>query len=289
MMLERAWLDDLKIHDVADLANMVYALEGTNLGESPEPRVDSTSRPRAHGSTNRTRFYQPRIVQLTGYCSGSSPFATSQALDALKAKLALDGEPVVLKFRRVGGVEDERMLVVPASKLDAPIQGWESIVKWGQTLEAPDPRIYSETLKAGAYDPTGAGSGSGVTFPLEFPLEFTGPAGAQLNVENGGTYPTPPLLTITGPAATLVAIDNDSTGESIVFTGAGALAVADQLVVDVAAKTVKLNGVSGPELIDGRLTTWFELPSGLNLLRLRGTGFVAGQTQLAVTFRDARI
>jgi hypothetical protein len=36
-------------------------------------------------------------------------------------------------------------------------------------------------------------------------------------------------------------------------------------------------------------TTWFELAKGDNLIRLRGSGMVTGQTQLTVSWRDARI
>jgi hypothetical protein len=64
----------------------------------------------------------------------------------------------------------------------------------------------------------------------------------------------------------------------------------DTLQIDVRERHVVLNGITErPDLIDAAQTRWFDLEPGQNLIRLRGTGMVGGQTQLEVRHRDGRI
>jgi hypothetical protein len=95
-------------------------------------------------------------------------------------------------------------------------------------------------------------------------------------------------------------IDNLTTGESI-YTQSVSLAAGDQLVIypfetsdalfeiPTGRKRIELNGVNRPDLVDARLTRWWKLAPGENILRLRGSGMAGGQTRLDLRFRDARI
>lgn len=281
MQLASASLDDLNIGEAP------YGITSFQVG-SPAPRAVTDLRPSDHGATDDTRYYGPRIIELTGRIVAADAAALWAAADALKAKLAL-GAWRVLRFRRAGLTFDERVLVRVDSAVDIPlVLGTDRYLAFGVSLFAPDPRFYSDTLSQGSYDPTGSGAG-GLVFPLTFPLGFNGAVGqAQLSVTNEGTIATPPVLVVTGPVLNPI-IDNDTTGQSI-YTRECDLSAGVTLAFDVAARSVVLGGTtSRPDLIDVSLTDWFYLPPGQNLLRLRGSGMSAGVTELAVTFRSARI
>jgi Siphovirus-type tail component, C-terminal domain len=281
-MLTSAYIDDLQIHGGAD-----YGLTAFQVG-SPAPRAVTDLRPSEHGATDDTRYYGPRTIEVVGRILADSTADLWPLADALKAALRL-GSWHVLKFRRAGLTQDERCLVRVDSPVDMPlVLGSTRMLQYGVSLFAADPRLYSDTLSSGSYDPTDSGTG-GLAFPLDFPLDFDVADGsAQLSVVNEGTISTPPSFTITGPV-TNPTIDNDTTGESI-YTQELALASGDILTLDVATRTVLLAGTtSRPDLIDVSRTDWFYLATGTNLLRLRGSGMSAGETGLSVTFRSARI
>lgn len=284
MMLDLAYVEDLLVHDVAAIGSSPYALRSVDLGSTPAPRQESSARPRAHGSTNRTRVYNARTVNLVGYCDAGDPESTRAALDELKRRLMLKGTPFRFTFRPLGASESYRITLVPSGEFQAPASGWEPFVRWAISCEAPDPRYYTDTPNGGAYFPFG--TSSGLRFPLLLPLRFEGDDSTYLTVENGGTIETPPTFTISGPG-TFAAIDNLTTSQSIYFD-ALTLTAGQTASVDVAARRFLFESAASPEYIDGRHTKWFELAPGPNQMRLRGSDFVVGTTALAVSFRDAR-
>lgn len=274
-MFETVYLDTLEVS--------VRRIRG--LG-TPIPRRDVLVRAQRHGSNDRTRHYEGRVVDLEGIIRGASDLAVWQAFDSLKAKLALGSEHV-LKFRRSGFSVDEQLTVIVAAagdddfSFDAP-----GVARWGVSLFAADPRIYSAVLKEQSYDPTSALLGGGVNFTLSFPLEFPTSTASHLELVNGGNFPSPPVLTIQGPVED-PSVDNDTTGETIdlrYIMGAN-----DVIVVDVGAREITLNGAERPDLLRVQDSTWWELAAGTNQIRMRGTGMSPGVTELTVQYRDARI
>lgn len=282
-MLTSAYIDNLQVHGGSN----GIGITGFQIG-SPAPRAVTDLRPSDHGATDATRYYGPRIIEVTGRIVGTDTADLWVRADALKGALAL-GSWHVLRFRRKGLDYDERALVRVDSPVDMPLTlGSSRHLPFGVSLFAADPRLYSDTESSGSYDPTDAGTG-GLFFPLVFPLDFDVADGsAQLSAVNEGTISTPPTFVITGPVVNPI-IDNDTTGESI-YTQNCALSAGDTLSIDVATRTALLEGTTArPDLIDVSLTDWFYLAPGQNLLRLRGSGMSAGETELAVTFRSARI
>jgi hypothetical protein len=287
-VIERAWIDDLKVHDVEELATIPYALSAVGgLGGSPAPKSSKTDRPRYHGSVVRSRWYQERVFELRGYVRGLDPGDALARLDTLKGALRL-GQERLLRFRRLGFPEDERIAFRVESELDAPLEGVRRLLKWGVTVVSGDPRIYSDTLKVANYDPTAAGVGSGIVFPIDFPIVFEGVGGLErLEVQNGGNVETPPILSITGPALNPI-VDLETTLESI-YTQNLELLADEVAVIDVAQRKLTIGSDLRSELVDPARSIWFELQPSTNHLRLRGSNFAAGTTDLAVSFRDARI
>lgn len=284
-MIAEAYLGELQIHGGASSCR----LTGFTIG-SPEPREVADLRPDDHGTVDETRLYGPRTFELVGRIVAADLEAMWDDLDAIKGALAL-GQVVTLRFLRDGRSSLERAEVRVAGAVDVPLApelGRTPMIRWGVSLRAPDPRIYSDTASSGAYDPTDGGTG-GLEFPLTFPLDFgTDDTAGRLTLENAGTIATPVVITITGPVVNPI-VDNDTAGLSI-YTRDLELLAGETVELDTLERGVLLGGTtSRPDLIDVELTDWWALLPGVNQLRLRGSGMSAGLTELAVSYRSARI
>lgn len=278
-----SWLDSLAIDGTTIPAwRTVKGLAG-----SPPPRQDLRDRSRRHGSIDRTEFYQPRMIEVDSAVLKGDPSDIFVALDVLKSAFAL-GTDHVLKFRRRGQATDERVLAKVAAELTADLAyDTQGVILWSVPLLAADPRIYNDTVTTARYSPSAADGG--LSFPLTFPLVFSGGSGASLmTVTNGGNFWTPAAFTVDGPADAGFSVVNETTGEELVTQGI-ALAEGDSITIDVDAREVTVAGTSRPDLINAAQTTWLELKAGDNWLRLHGSGFEDGVTALTVSYRDARI
>lgn len=283
-MIDTAHVDDEQIHDAGLGDRAVIALNG--LFGTPSPRADVFVKPRAHGATDYTEFYGPKVVEAVGIVKGATSAEAMLELDAIRALFALNGTDRVLRVRRSGFSFDEQVSFRVASELAAPLAGLRKTVRYSVSLFVPDPRVYSALERTDFYSPNPT-SGGGIDFPVVFPLTFVGAVGASsMVVTNEGTFPTPPVYTILGPALDPEII-NVTTGETIVLVGT--LIASDALVIDVPRRRVTLNGTERFDLIDPTSNVWAELRPGENELRLGGSGFSDGVTRLAVAFRDARI
>jgi len=259
--LETAYLDALKLWDCAD-ASYAIGLTSENLGSGPEPRVSSDGRPSADGSINRTRYWGPRIVELTGYVQGADKAERTATLDDLRGAFTLR-EAHVLRFTPAGQAQ-RRLAVVVASKLDAPMAGDPSVIEWGVTLEAPDPRMYVEALQAASFMP------------------FDGPS---VTIENAGSVAVPVVVEISSGDGTVAAIENVTTGEKIAFAPALVMDTSRHIVADTGARTLTDDGDPAPQFVDASETTWFELAPGSNEIGLDVTG-ASADLEVLLTWRD---
>ena len=282
-MLDSVYLEGLQIHDAGQ-----YALTQFDYNQ-PAPRSSLVTLARRHGSADFTSLYGPRSFQIAGEVWGATAANLWSAVDALKARLALDAADLTLTFTRTGRVA-QRCYVRPGGEWEFPMRGGGPFLAFSGSLVAADPRIYSDTLHSETYDPSVSATGNGLSFPLTFPLTFYGTASGNLSVENAGTFPTYPTLVVNGPATNPV-IENVTTGETITTTASLATS-SDSLWIDVGKREVRLNGSSGtlrPDLITVASTTFFDLEPGVTELRLTGTGFTLGSTYLQCDWRDAWI
>jgi hypothetical protein len=282
-MLDIAYVDDLQIHWTPQY--MLTAGGVTGLGGSPSPRMETSDRAQRHGLINQTQFYGGRTIGLKGIASGSSAANALDLVDTLKGKLALGGSHV-FRFTREGHSYSERCLVTVAAEVQADQDVPGKVVPWSCVLLAADPRIYTDDQRSGTYDPTASSTGGGAPLPVVFPIVFTTSTVTELVLVNSGNFKTPPLFTIKGPIINPI-LDNDTTSEHITLQAN--LGSQDTVVVDVAARSVLLNGASRPDLLTASATTWWDMIPGQNALRLRGTGMTPGVTLLTVQYRDARI
>jgi hypothetical protein len=278
-MLDSAFIDSNQI----PATNAVFLTKFSGFG-SPPSRANRIDKAQRHGQLDFTQFYSGRPLGLEGVVVGATPAAAWAQLDTLKGWLSL-GTAHTLIFTRTGFAVAEQCAITVEEflcEVDIP----QRVIPWQVTLVAADPRFYSAALKSGNYDPTLSSTGGGAALPVVFPIVFSTSTVTELILTNNGNFKSPPILTIKGPIVNPI-IDNDTTGESI--TLAATLGSSDVVVIDVNARTVKLNGASRADLLQAQSTTWWEMIPGDNKLRLRGTGALTGITLLTAQFRDARI
>lgn len=280
-MLDALYIDDYQLHDTATAS--VRRVRGFGV---PSARARRTARASADGDVDETRWRNGRVFEVEGELWHATPATLWGLFDDLKARLQLDATRT-MRFRRRGLTEDEQAVVTIDSMI-ADLDDTEGVISYAAILVAADPRIYGSVLRSGSYDPALAQSGGGVSFAgggVNFPLQFTTSTVSHLSLVNSGNTKTPPILNARGPVNNPT-LDNDTTGEK--FTLVGSLGSADTVVVDVATRSVKLNGVERKDLVDARPSTWWEMVKGTNQIRMRGTAMEAGKTLLTVQFRDAR-
>ena len=108
-------------------------------------------------------------------------------------------------------------------------------IQFSVQFACADPLIYSttqHTASTGLPSPT-----AGLSFNVTFPAAFGASAGGSVVVTNAGNYATRPVITITGPCINpYVSNGTDFMQFDI------SLAASDVLVIDMAAKSVVLNG-----------------------------------------------
>jgi hypothetical protein len=224
-------------------------------------------------------FEKGRPVILQGQVYADT--ATMETyFDTLKANWAPSTSLIPLYFKSPG--VDERLLFVKplGCRYD-----WESMRRYGCAdiqfkAYAEDPRIYTAEEQVVVIN-YGGEAGTGFAFSLGFDFSF-GPAipPTGANIPVGGSRPTPATLTIVGPITSPV-ITNDTLGVSLAFNLT--MTASDTLVIDLANRTVLLNGQNRRNTL--LVPNWFFLSPGSTFLRFgggNGTG-----SSLTVRYRDA--
>lgn len=255
------------------------------------PSVDlgDVDKPEEHGSWPGEPFGGERVVTFTGFISVQGDYlglgAAQRTLRSVTSFPTATEQPLIVQ--RMG----EKLLVwarISARSIPSEQAARVGYSKLALQWTASDPRRYSvdeHTEHCEIVTP----SGTGLVYPLTYPLTY-GPdvVAASVVCTNAYEADSPPRLVITGPVTTPL-IANVSTGTVLEYAVALASS-SDQLVIDVRAGTVLLNGVdrayartsnSGP-LAD------FVLAAGDNDLEFRAASSASGNA-LDVFWRDATI
>jgi len=216
-------------------------------------------------------------IEGTAYAS----VTTSETyFDSLKGNYAPVTSPIPLVLK-APGVAERVIFVKPRGvKYD-----WDTARRIGASpvqflMYAEDPRIYDNLLN-NIVIPFGGSATTGYAFSYGFNLSFgaTVPPNGQFII-NSGNRPTPALLTITGPVVD-PRITNDTDGKVLPFSIT--LLGGDTLVIDLAARTVVLNGTTNRR--SSMLSSdWFLFRAGSTFIRFGGA---SGSGTLTVSYRNA--
>lgn len=258
------WLEDRRITNIQGLPGMGM----------PGARSAIRVRPSGHGATNRSRWQKDRLITIEGYCKGETAAGATDQLDTLTAALwdAINADRLLRWRRDLSGIELQATVRFAGDDLQVSQEINGRVLRYQAHLHCPDPRAYGQTLTTDTGGVLSVAAG-GVIFPEPFPWLFNPSSGGQVTVTNGGTVSTPPVLRVYGYATSPI-VRLLTTGEEIRLTGE--VAAGDYMELDVAARTVRLNGTTlRNNLLDFSGSTWFEIPRGTHTLQLLSSTFDA--------------
>lgn len=230
-------------------------------------RDSVTMRPSYHGSVTRSRWRKPGLVTLEGRIVAPSADQAIVELDALKVPLldSVDTPARLLWQRGYDGTGAELQAYARlVEDVAVTHEAGGRILRFQATVRLDDPRGYGQSLLTSVGG--GLANEGGKTLPKTYPFTYNPDASGLAAVNNTGTRPTPAVLRVYGLAVEpqILLLDHDAR---IVLTGT--IPTGDFVEIDVADRTVRLNGTSPAQgMLVSPETTWFELPCGTSTLRL---------------------
>lgn len=259
-------------------SRVVLAEEGYGL-----PPIDYITQrgPLQHGVSVLDAFLQPRSIQVTirqnfkdraAYWNGRNSL-----LDAIRFNKSHTLEPGhLLKYMSNGEKRQIDVLIASGPGFSPKRGGWdENAFTEVLRFTANNPVWYDPTLRSTTFSV--ANSGSQLSFPATFPIEFNA-FGGTVNISYDGTWLEYPTILITGPITSPV-IENVTTGESIELDTT--IAAGRVVTVDLTygSKTVTFDDgtnyigyVSSDSDLDSfHLEPAPDAPGGVNEIRVGGS------------------
>jgi len=258
-VIVEAYIDDLKIHDVTGALPYKIALADFTGLNAPTPRSDRPSKARRHGQYELTSYYDGRAISLEGRVMDTDMAAFWVTVDDIKERFSLNGINHVLKWRRTGSTILHECGVSVSSDLVIDIRpGFiRPFATWNVDLIAADPRVYDTIIQTQTFATTA-------------------------NVTNGGNFSTPLIIAFNAPG-TNPGLRNDALSVeneiNLVYGGGGTV-----IVIDTAAREIKLDGTSRPDLINVLTTNFWSLAAGVNHLTKIG-----GAASVTLNWQDAYV
>lgn len=246
---------------------------------SPASTAVLTQRARGHGATSSEGFLRARIMTVEGLILAPSPYALSEAADALSAAVSLDRFPMLVS-------EHGRIRNVMAQRQDEVIFTYltDTIARYSIQIAARDPRKFGDLVTASTRLPFSEG---GLAFPVTFPVTFTGTSGTGvLRINNPGNTPAPVWLRIEGPIPpggwTVTHVGKQQT---VAFSTALTLGSGEFVTVDMDRKEVLAQG-QAPR--SGYVTSrgWFSLDPGDNDIAFSAQNY-SSTASLTITTKPA--
>lgn len=246
---------------------------------SPAPTLNLTQRARAHGSTAAESFLRSRVMTLEGLIHAPNLTALDDAFDRLNAAVTLDQTQMLVS--ETGGV---RVAMVQRQGEVIPEHITDKLGKYSILIVAKDPRKYGDLATFTTLLPSSSG---GATWPVTFPVTFTGVSNSgQVVITNPGNTQAPVWLRIDGPIpAGGWSVTHIAKQQTLTFASSLALAAGEFVTVDMEAREVLAQGQAPRSgYVTGR--GWFTLDPGVNTIAFSAQNYSAS-AQLTVTTRAA--
>ena len=221
--------------------------------ETPPIRNSTMNYSGKDGGLVTGQYYSPRLITITGFIISSTAQTHEQARRQLQEALPIreDLDFIVNTFADLEYISSVRLLDFKMSIID-PVGSQFKI-----DLFASDPNLYTGDIQSALVS---LEEGGGFLLPtVVFPIIFD-PGTAPTIVTNSGAVDVLPIITIEG-TATNPRITKTETGEYVeVQVTMGA---SDELIIDMANRTITLNGGS---IISFRESgsSWWDLDVGGN-------------------------
>jgi hypothetical protein len=236
---------------------------------APPVQVYSERLPTIPGARLVGTVVRDRAVSLSVKAQASSWAIAQTRWSTLVATLGQDGY-----LEATTGSTTRRLDLVYSGGLEGNGEGRNDALFWVSAV--PQYRAVSPYW----YDPlpvstaASLGGGTGVTFPLQFPMFFAVPNTAAQIVLTTGTAPTPWAFHATGPFSRIVVTDQ-TTGEVLDFTLA--VAAGQQIAWDTAVGQRRVLLDTGAQVQNvtyalSALSSFWYLRPGINTLTVTLTG-----------------
>lgn len=238
-----------------DSAGVAWALQGMEGWDSAEVRAEFAEREADHGAWASPVYLGSRPITLSGTVTAPDRMALEDALDRLRAAVALTDTLLVVYELTT----PKRAMVRRSGK---PLFAYvtDRIATYSVMVTAADPRRYSTSLESETTNlPSSSG---GLTPPLTPPLTSTAvTVSGEITAENEGTLETRAVFTIAGPADSPQILTSMPDGSVIFLNYTDILYSGDVLVIDTDAKTCILNGAVSRRRFLVTPTGWPTIPA----------------------------
>jgi hypothetical protein len=250
--------------------------------DTPDVRVDVTTKAEDHGSFLFAKYLQERRIIIEGSISaGTEDF--EDIIQAWKTAFSAQEEDLYLEMRFTGWPFARMIFCRPVRKYFA-VEPMYSIgyARYVLELVAADPRIYGVPLRRKEVLPKSA-SLFGIDFPIDFDVSFGGGDTGKLIVANQGDFRTYPLITVYGPASNIRLI-NENTDET--FRLNLTLGVGDFVAVDFNLRTIMLNDLTSRYNTLDITSVWWAIHPGNNSISFLADS-TSASTRASLDWRDA--
>lgn len=256
------FVEELQINSPTDSLQLGYLLATPIEGlDTPPIRMSSYNRVGENGLVIPSAFYDGRVITIPGTIYANNPTDYLQRRKDLSYVCRIlkdaNGYPVSQKFRFTT-CDDEEYFFYGRPKVTFAITA-NKMVRFLLTITCPDPFIYqAEAQSSGSISVPIPG---GALYPATYPLTYAPSSGGSGSLTIDGNEATYPILTLTG-IVTDPYIVNQATGEFMQLDVTTAEA-GDVIVINMAEKTITLNGTS---ILSAKIgdSTWWSLVPGLN-------------------------
>lgn len=240
-----------------DADGVAWILEEFNWEDSPASSAELTQRARGHGATSSEGFFQSMVYTLSGTIVAPTVALGVAARNALSSAVTLDQFQMTV-------AEGDSILHSIVKRQDQII--FKRINPTDRTFSiqvaAKDSRKFGDLTTANTRLPFSEG---GLTFPVTFPITFTGVSGTGVvTINNPGNAEAPVWLRIDGPIpAGGWTVTHVGKKQSLTFSTALELASGEFVTVDMDRREVLAQG-QAPR--SGYVTSrgWFSLDPGDN-------------------------
>jgi len=258
----------------------IMKLSGLDLGNI---RTSMKTSEGMDGGTVDNEFLDSRTVTIEGILFCHSAESIEAQLDALKANYQPGTADKPLYMKSPGTVQRVLYCKSLGVRYDVDQARRYNSTNFTIVLQAQDPVVYSSAVKS----ISGTLSSeviNGHGFDNAYDLSFGGitTAGNSVIVVNDGNKAVGALISLRGPV-TGPRLISDTVSKTLSFPSLAASTSSDIITIDLAKRTVKLNGVSRRMTVDGN-EGWFLIQPGTNMLRYQATSTTV--VPLDGTFRD---
>jgi hypothetical protein len=262
-----------------DPAGVRFTVDKFDGWGSPASSAQLTQRARGHGATSSEGFYRPRVMTIEGLIMAPVAGMLSEAIDNLSAAVSLGQFQVIVSEQgRLRNVMAQRQDEVQVSYLT------DIVARYSIQIAARDPRKFGDLITASTRLPFSEG---GLTFPVTFPITFTGTSGTGvIRINNPGNTPAPVWLRIDGPIpAGGWSVTHVAKQQSLTFATALALTSGEFVTVDMDRREVLAQG-QAPR--SGYVTSrgWFSLDPGDNDIAFSAVNY-SSTASLSVTTKPS--